>query len=553
MREQDGLPPNAEPDEQMPASSVKIADALIRPEKRWLPSLVWLVPLVAALIGLSLVINALLSQGPSITLSFSSAEGLEAGKTKVKFKDVDIGIIQSISLSSDRHRIIANVDLSKSASPFAVADSRFWVVRPRASASGISGLSTLLAGAYIGVEAGRSSVTEHNFVGLDVPPVVTADVPGKYFNLHADDLGSLDIGAPIYYRRIQVGQIVGYELDARGEGIVLRIFVKAPYDRYVTENARFWHASGVDIKFDAGGFKINTQSLATLIAGGIAFQSPEDTASGAIVPSNTVFALASDEATAMKAQDGEPETVVVYFKQSVRGLTQGAPVDFRGVVLGEVKSIAVDYDQAHKEFHMPVVLNLYPQRLQSSSDSSGTHQNSHDFFIQLIEQGLRAQLKTGNLLTGQLYVALDFFPKSAKVVINRKQSPLLMPTVPGSLDQLESAVSEILKKVQKVPIDSIGQNLDASLISLNTTLKSTDQLMKKLDGQLAPEAQATLLEARKTMASAGQLLSQDAPLQSDLRDTLRELARSAQSLRVLTDYLERHPESLIQGKDRDDK
>lgn len=534
-------PPSAQPH--------AVPEAIVVAEHRWMPSLVWLVPLVAALIGLSLVVHSLISKGPMITISFVSADGLEAGKTKVKFKDVDIGLIQHIHLSSDRRRVVAEVELSKSAEPFAVEDTRFWVVRPRATASGISGLSTLLAGAYIGVDVGRSSVTKSEFVGLETPPVVTTDVPGKYYTLQADDLGSLDVGSPIYYRRIQVGQVIGYNLDADGQSIVLRIFVKSPYDRYVRNDARFWHASGIDVKLDASGFKVNTQSLASVIAGGIGFQSPDDS-EATMALANSVFTLAADQTTALKANDGAPEPVVVYFQQSLRGLAQGAPVDFRGVVLGEVKSVSIRYDEASKDFRMPVVLNIYPDRMRGST---GDAKRNAAFVLELIQRGMRAQLKTGSLLTGQLYVALDFFPKAAKVAINPNVRPLMMPSVPGSLDELESALGDILKKVQKIPFDSIGQNLNQSLITLNTTLKSTDQLMQKLDGQVAPEAQATLVEARKTMASAGQILSQDAPLQSDIREAMRELARSAQSVRVLTDYLERHPESLIRGKPGDDK
>ncbi len=535
--------------DSLPPSDLQdVPDAVVTRERSWLPSLVWLIPVVAALVGLSLVIKAVLEQGPTITISLPTAEGLEAGKTKVKYKDVDIGVIKTITLSPDRRRVIASVDLRKEAETFAVSDSRFWVVKPRVGTSGISGLGTLLSGAYIGVDAGKSKAARKDFVGLDVPPVVTADVPGRKFTLLADDLGSLDIGSLIYYRRIEVGQVVGYNLDEQGKGVVLRIFVKAPYDRFVTGNTRFWHASGVDIQLDAGGFKVNTQSLATVVSGGIAFQAPPEDDPVAQAPAGAVFTLAADQAGALKQADGKALTMVAYFQQSLRGLATGAPIDFRGVVLGEVKSIGIEYDRARQDFRMPVTLLIYPERLRGSGVKVGSEP---EFLAALVKRGLRAQLRTGSFLTGQLYVAFDFFPKAPATTFDSRRRPLVLPTLQGSLDELQSAVAEIVNKVQKIPFDQIGNNANDTLVTLNATLKNMDQLIKRVDGELAPEAKAALVEARKAMGSAADTLAVDNPLQQDVRSTLSELSKAAQSLRVLTEYLERHPESLLRGKKED--
>lgn len=518
-----------------------IPEAVVTRRRKWLPSLVWLIPVVAAVIGLSLVIKAVLEQGPTITLTLASAEGLEAGKTKVKYKDVDIGVIQAIGLSTDRRKVIVTIDLSKQAEAFAVADSRFWVVKPRIGTSGVSGLGTLLSGAYIGVDAGKSDKPRFEFTGLETPPVVTADVPGKQFILHADDLGSLDIGSLVFYRRIQVGQVTGYNLDEEGRGVVLRVFVNAPYDRFVTTNTRFWHASGVDIQLDAGGFKVNTQSLATVVAGGIAFQEPPGSDPADKASANAVFPLEADQALAMKQTDEPAQTLVVYFPQSLRGLVQGAPVDFRGVILGEVKSIGVEYDAQRKDFRLPVTLQIYPDRLRDRKPGT---ESQHDFIAALVRSGLRAQLRTGSFLTGQLYVALDIFPKAPAVAFDATRKPLVLPTMPGSLDELQSALADIINKVKKVPIDDIGNNL-------NNTLADMDKLIRRVDGELAPEAKATLVEARKAMGSAAETLAVDNPLQQDVRNTMSELSKAAQSLRVLSEYLERHPESLLRGKKED--
>ncbi|WP_429497622.1 intermembrane transport protein PqiB [Robbsia andropogonis] len=524
-------------------------EPVVAPRGRWLPSLVWLVPLIAALIGISLVVQQVVQQGPTITISFKSAEGIESGKTKVKYKDVDIGEVKSVRLADDRSRAIVTVDLTKEAQGFAVKDTRFWIVKPRVAANGISGLNTLLSGSYIGVDAGRSPDSEKEFTGLENPPAVTRDQKGHQYVLKASDLGSLDIGAPVYYRRIQVGQVVAYNLNPDGSGVTLRVFVNAPYDQFVTTNTRFWNASGVDVRLDSGGFKLNTQSLAAVLLGGVAFQAPPNEAPGQVAADNREFRLNADLGTAMKPPDTDPVPVVLNFNQSLRGLTVGANVDFRGITVGEVTHIGVDFDPRKQEILMPVTVNIYPERLGKAFANAIRKDNadrSHQMFITMIRRGLRAQLRTGNLLTGQLYVALDFFPNAPPVSVNYDSEPTELPTLPNTLDELQLQVANIAKKIDKIPFDQIGANVNTALINAN-------KLFDQLNTQVAPQAAQTLQEAKKTFASAQQTLSSDSPLQGDVRQAMRELTRTAQQLSVLADYLERHPEALIRGKTGKDK
>lgn len=537
-------------------------------QRYWLPSLIWLIPILAALIGLSLVAKTLVERGPEITISFLSAEGLEIGKTKVKYKNVDIGTVQAISLSEDRSHVLVKVQLTHQAKSFTASDTRFWVVRPRIAVTGVSGLGTLFSGAYIGADAGVSEERTNEFIGLEAPPIITRDASGKQFVLHASDIGSLDIGSPVYYRRVKVGQLSAFELDGDGRGVTLRIFINAPYDKFVGVNTRFWHASGFDIQVSASGFKVNTQSLATVVLGGLAFQSPDDKP-GPLAHENTAFLLAADQSEAMKAPDGNAETLLLYFKQSVRGLRPGATVDFRGVTLGEVKSIGIEYDAQQHEFSMPVLIQVYPDRLgrkfnEAQRESRYTAAQRIRF---MIGRGLRAQLRMANLLTGQTYVALDIFPKAAPVKVDKTQTPIVLPTIPNSTDELQSQVGEIVQKLSQVPFDKIGGNMELltrnlskvpfedvvadmrhTLTELNQTLDGAEQLTHTLNNDVAPEIVTAMQDVRKTLASAGRTLDADAPLQQDLRRTLQELSRAAASLRVLTDYLEQHPEAIIRGK-----
>ncbi len=531
-------------------------------QRDWVPSLVWLIPIIAAIIGIALMVKIVIDRGPVITISFRSGEGLEAGKTKVKYKEVDIGEVQTITLSKDRSQVLVTVQLSNDAESFTAVDTHFWVVRPRLGASGISGLGTLLSGAYIGADAGTSEETTDEFTGLEVQPTVTRDATGKQFKLHANDLGSLDVGSPIFYRRIKVGQVSAYDLDADGKGVTLRIFIDAPYDKFVGTNTRFWHASGLDIQVDSSGFKVNTQSLASVVLGGLAFQSIDDNP-GALSKENTSFLLAQNQRQAFQPPDGRAITAVLHFNQSIRGLAPGAAVDFRGVVLGEVKSVGIEWDPVRREFDMPVVIEIYPARLgrkyaKDQAQSPYTQQQRIQF---MVTRGLRAQLRTGNLLTSQLYIALDFFPKAPKVEI--PQSDIIeLPTVPNGLDELQAQISTIATKLSKVPFDEIGRDVQKSLATLNKTLTSAEKLAQTLNQDIAPEVAAAMKDVRKTLdnadrtlsnvdqtlSNADRTLSEDAPLQQDLRQTLQELSRAAASVKVLTDYLEQHPESLIRGK-----
>lgn len=507
-------------------------------------SLVWLVPAVAVIIGIAMLVHTWLSAGPEITITFRTAADLEADKTPVKYKDVTVGAVSEIALSDDGSHVVASISLVKSALSLTRKDTRFWVARPRIGMGGVSGGDTLLSGSYIAIDTGITDESSKSFTGLETPPTVIGGAQGKSFSLHTDDLGSLDIGYPVYFRRIQVGQVASYQLDDDGKGVSLQVFVDAPYDQFVTEDMRFWNASGVDLSLDANGLKFKTQSMATLVAGGIAFATPaRSTAEPA--QEHAAYQLASDQVSAMKQPDGPAQYIQLQFAQSLRGLSVGAPVQFAGVDLGHVVSTNLDYDQANRRFPTIVGIVIYPQRLGRVLDKlpkldGDAQTHAAQLLRVMIEQGLRAQARSGNLLTGQLYVSLDFVPNAPKVAYDMAARPLTVPTVNGSFDQLQEQLANIVGKVEKMPLDSIGRNLD-------TTLATLKQTLKQVNGQVLPETSRTLKQAQQTFSSTQNMLAEDAPLQQNLVQTLQEVQRTARSLRTLTDLLGRQPESLLQG------
>lgn len=538
------MPPT--PDDRAPVSG---AAPIIRPPRRWLPSKVWIIPAVAAAIGLSLVVQALRDQGPTITVNFATAEGIEAGKTKIKFKDVDVGEVREVHLAADRSHVTATIDLAREAESFAVVDSKFWVVRPRLAGSGVSGLETLLSGSYIGVDAGHSGQRQTGFTGLETPPAVASDVPGRRFRLNAADIGSLDVGSPVYFRRIAVGHVESFALDADGHGLSLSVFVKSPYDRFVTAGTRFWHASGIDLRLDAAGVKLNTQSLAAIMLGGIAFEPSAGTDETGPAAAGSQFALAADHTEALKNPDGEAVPVVLRFHQSVRGLTLGAPVDFRGVELGQVRAVDLVYDAAAGDFSPVVTAEIFPDRLSAMAQAKDLSRRQRlQLMADLTRRGLRAQLRTGSLLTGQLYVALDFFPTAAPARFDLSADPIELPTIPGELQELYQQVQALLAKLEGLPLDTIAADLHRVMTSMDATLRQVESTTRRTDQEVMPELRDSLRELRVSMDSLRAATAGDAPLQQDTREALRGMTDASRALKRLADTLERQPEALLRGR-----
>ena len=524
----------------------------VRPYKstRW--SWIWLVPLVAALVGLSLVVRTWMHIGPTITISFESADGLEVGQTKVRFKDVVVGSVSDLRVGPDRKNVLVSVQLEREGSDYITRQgTRFWVVRPRLGISGVSGLGTLLSGAYIAVDTRPEHETEghvYDFKGLETPPEITSGRPGTRYTISSSDLGSLDIGSPVYYRRISVGQVIGYALDPSGEHVNIQIFIDAPNDKFVTTSTRFWNASGFNVDLSASGLKVQTESLVSVVAGGLAFDTI-DLADRQQAKADTRFDLASSRKEALAEPDGTPFPIEFHFYQSVRGLQVGAPIDFRGLELGNVVDIDLELDRTNKQFFARVRADLYPRRFGALYDRlielNTEHKNPAKVLVApLVQHGLRSQLRTGNLLTGQQYIALDFFPDTAQVEFDADQVPLVLPTVPGSFDRIQQQVTSIVAKVDAIPFEEIA-------LELKNTLSATTALLKRLDTQATPQITQALKAAEQTLRRIDKLLAPDSALTGNIEGSLREIGQAAKSLRALADYLQANPSTLLRGRPAD--
>ena len=517
--------------------------------RRFSVSLVWIVPIVAVLVGISLVVHSILQQGPTITITFKTGAGLTANKTEVKYRNVVIGHVSEVELSDDQKSVNATIKLAKQAESFTREDSKFWVVRPRIGAGGVSGIDTLLSGDYIGADIGQANTRAKRFQGMENPPPITYGEPGKRFTLHTQDLGSLDIGSPVYYRKIPVGQVVAYALDADGKGVNIDVFVHSPNDAYVTQNTRFWNASGIDVSVGANGFALKTESLSSILVGGIAFRAPEYSPDDKPAAEEYAYELFPDQQTALAPPNGKAQYLSLRFDQALRGLKVGAPVEFLGTEFGRVVSVNLDFDAQKRSFPVNVGIVIYPQRLGTAHTKiqKVLNHDSNDeaagvrLMGSFVENGLRAQARSGNLLTGQLYIALDFYPKAPKVAFDATARPVSIPTIPGSLEEIQGKLEAMVDKINKLPIERIANNLDANLVELRKGLT-------QFNAKTLPGVQSTLADVSKTLQSANSTLAEDSPQREQLSETLDDLGRTSRSLRDLADYLGRHPESLIRGR-----
>lgn len=540
-----------EPSAQPPS----VPEAVVR-SRRSRVSLVWIVPALAALIGGGIAVRAILESGPVIRIRFQTAEGIEPGKTGIRYRSVDVGQVRTIALAPDHRTVLVTAQMVKDARSLLAEDTRFWVVRPRIAAGGVSGLGTLFSGSYVGMDIGKSRRPAREFQGLERPPVIASDLPGRDFVLHGGTQGSVEVGSPVYFRRVPVGRVTQSQLDADGRGVTVGIFVESPYDHFVVRDTRFWDASGFDVSLGADGVRVNTESIAAILAGGIAFETPEPTRDTSPAASGTQFRLADRRIEAMKAPNETPHFFVLNFKNSLHGLRVGAPVDLNGIEVGEVRSIDIEYDSAHETFRFPVEIAVYPQRVRAryrpgAPPAETAVIGTSRFVERLIEHGFRAQLRTASLLTGQQYIALDFFPQAPAARSDPNVVPMEMPTVSGGIDELQASLTDILRKIDSLPLKQLGSDADATLLALRRTLATTNQLADRLEHEVAPEVRSTLVEARRALGDVDQVLASDAPLEQDLRQSLNQLTRAAEALRSLADYLDRHPEALLRGKERE--
>ena len=530
--------------------------------------LIWLVPLVAGLIAAFLGWHALSQRGPTITIAWRTGEGLQAGQTKVRHKAVELGTVRRVELSNDMSNVIATVEMQRQATRFLTGNTRFWVVRPRLASGDISGLETLVSGSFIELDPGSpDGVAERSFTGLEEPPAVRSDEPGQTFRLTTDRIGSLASGSPVFYRDIDAGEVLNVALGPDGRQLGLQVFIRSPYDRFVHAESHFWNASGVAVDLGANGVQLRLESLRAVLSGGIAFDTGDE---ASLPPAGASFPLYRDEASARAAGYKERLPVVIYVEGSVRGLAAGAPVEFYGIQVGTVTDVQLELDQPAGTARVAVRMEIQPQRVSQEPRT----EPPLTVIGALVRRGLRAQLRTANFLTGQLLVALDFFPDAAPAEATQGEDAIVLPSLPGGLDSLTAGLGDIVQKLNRLPLEQVAKNLNdtlagtsavangpelhAALRALAAAMASAQAAMHELDAGLTPvlrrlpeiaqTLQTTLDHTSRLAGSADAAYGQSSQVRRDLERLLEQVNDAARSVRLLADTLNQHPEALLRGR-----
>lgn len=536
-------------------------------------SAIWLIPIIAAAVALYLGWVALSEKGPVITITMRTAEGLEPGKTQIRYKAIVFGMVKSVALAPEGSHVIVTAEMTNQAEPLMREGTLFWVVRPRLSASsGVSGLSTIISGVYLEFDPGRAGTTADSFAGLDLPPVIATDAPGTEYLLRTTRIGSISTGSPIFHRGIEVGQVLGYDSSNLPDGITIRAFVRAPYDKEVHPGTKFWNASGVSLTTGPQGFRLQLDSIQALLTGGIAF----DTSVG--VPSNeraapkTTFNLYQDQASAEEAKYTVRLRYLVYFDSSVGGLAPGSNVEWHGLKVGQVVDVSLQYDVSNDTPRAPVLIEIEPERIQLVGADGPI--NPEVALKSLVAKGLRAEIKTSNYLTGQSVVSLDIDPKAGSAQLGTGDAYPVIPTSPNQFDSAFRSVNDILDRISKLPLDKLviqahdtmksfqdlaaGPEIKESLRSLAGALTSARELIDKAKTDLAPAmqrlqpvlntAQQSMKRINSTLGSFDQGYGGSSSFKRDLTRLMSQVDDAVRSIRVLTDYMQQHPESLIRGK-----
>lgn len=537
-------------------------------------SLIWAIPAVTALVGLWLVWQTLSERGPEITISFDSASGITAGQSHVRHKDVDMGLVTKVALSPDLQHVIVTVRMNAEATPLLTDKAWFWVVKPRFFAGAFTGLQTLVSGSYIELQPSTEGggQPEREFVGLEEPPVLQSSVPGHTYLLRAPRIGSLSLGSPVFFRDEDVGQVLGWDLSDMADRVIIHAFVRAPYDKYVHDDTRFWNASGASVRLGADGVQVELESWRALILGGIAFETPEDAREAPAAGENHVFPLYANKDAADAASYTQRVPLLTVFRGSVSGLGRGSAVTTHGIKIGEVNSVGLRYDPALDDVVVRVRFEVEPERI--AGNEIALRNGLEAKMRELLQRGLRAHVETSNLITGQKQLAVELAPEARPADLSKDGDAYVVPALNDGSGDISMEASNLLSRLNSIPFEQIGSslkdaavglnarvndpNLVAAMNSLQQTLSSTQELVQRLNTGTEPLLQRMPAIARDLESAVRRLDSLTASLQSGYggdsrfaRDASRlvvQLSDAAQSIRVLADLLARHPEALIRGR-----
>jgi len=521
-----------------PALSPQPPAPVVTTARVW--NLVWVVPLLAVLLGGWMLIRNFATQGPVAQVTFDTAEEIYAGRTEVRCRSVKVGMVTDVGLADDLNSVVVRIELEEDAAHLLRRGTRFWVVKPRVTGAGISGLTTLIQGAYVELDPGNPDAPrESEFTGLETPPATSLSVPGRRVVLVTDEAGLLVEGSPIYFRGFEVGRIEARSLSADGVSVSYNGFIRKEHAGLVNSHTRFWNTSGIDISAGAEGFKVRTPSLQSMLSGGVAFGTAAGAHGGELVADGTMFRLYRDEDEAMGSSFDPTLKLLLLFNQSVRGLAKRSPVEFRGIPIGRVTDISLALAPSPGDPRIPVLVEIDPSLISADAAAGTDPSQDISFLRKAVASGLRASLKTGSLITGALYVDFDYLDDAVPAELGSVGGYHSVPTVYSGFAQLEARLSALFDKLESVQFTKAVDEIAAAAASARAML----------DDPALRELPANLRRSIEALESSVSSLGPDGAVQGDLLRTLDELRATLRSLKSVATTIEEQPNSLIFGRD----
>ncbi len=519
-------------DEQTPS-------ALIKPKQRF--STIWILPIVAAFIGIGMIYHHYQNRGIDIVIVFDNALGLETQNTRLKYRNVDIGLLKSINFTDDGESIEAVVEIEKDMQDFLRSDSQFWVVRPRVGTGGVSGFSTLLSGAYITVDPGKSQDYSRRFMGLENPPISSPTSQGIKLKLHSEGGKSVNVGDPVLYRGFQVGAVEKVEFDLQNRRVAYEIFIQAPYDSLVTTNTFFWNTGGLTVNATPNGVTIDLASIESLVSGGIQFDIPEDLGIGERIEQPRDFKLYSSRASIDDDRVYEYLEYVILVEDSVGGLSIGAPVEYRGILIGRVHRPYLGFYQTQQinidETRIPVVIHLEPARLAPNNEYNLEWFDNQ--FNEWIKSGLTASVETANYLTGSLKVSLDL-SEDMRSEIEYFGKYTVIPVGQSGFANIMSKTDQLLTKLNNLPLTELLLSTQQTINSANQTFRTANDSVLAASAVLVSVEQ-TLEQAQNTLEG----LQPNSQIYRKLEHNLQEMQQTLNMMQPFLQEIRKKPNSLI--------
>ncbi len=518
-------------------------------------SKIWLVPIVAICMGAWMFYHQWSNQGPLINIVFENASGLEVGKTKIKMHNVDVGEVKTIALTEDLQKVLVTARMSANSEGLLRESTEFWAVNPRISLNGISGLNTLVSGTYINMSTNLEGPSSRDFVALSAPPITPSGTPGLHVTLNSDAEFAFKEGDPVIYKGLKVGEFESIYFNFEERVVYYNTFIQAPYHKLITTNTKFWNTSGVEMDIGANGFKVKSSSIETLITNGVAFGVPEGMPHGNRVSERSYFNIHDSYDSAAEERYKESAKFVILVEDTVRGLHVGAPVEYRGIKVGKVLDINPPNSNQQKWLDagvaIPVVIGIQPGRVEQTDDDIGIEFINRQITT-WVENGFRASLQTGNLLTGALFVNLEQYANVPSVEMEKFQDYPVIPSISNEFSQITEKVSAILDNINDMDLIQLSEaankmmdDISASANSMNSTADDFAGTLKQMEEQQVSAKLANALEGIAELTSG---FSSGSRTNNEINETLDTLQQRLRELQPLLLELNQAPNSLIFDK-----